>query len=449
MVQKVTGATDQFTGPHRGLTGGRIRARRLDLGLRQGDLAERMGISPSYLNLIEHDRRKIAGKLLAKAARALDTDVATLARGAGAALIDGLLDAAAMAPDPGPDLPRSGAPDLSRAGEFASRFPDWAALAVSQARRIATLERVVETLNDRLSHDPFLSQALHDVLSTATAIRSTSAILADDGEIDPEWRARFHRNLFEDSQRLADSARGLVGYLDGAGQAETSIASPQEEVQAWLAAQNHHLAALETGVDDVEKALPRGATGPARSLMRDFALVYAHDARRLPLSALRAALAQGGPDPARLAQTFGADLHSVFRRLSCLPEGVNGRPVGLVACDASGTLTFRKPLDGFPLPRFGAACPLWPLYLALSRPHTAIRQVVQQAGQMSPRFVTFSQALHRPGGGFDAPPVTTAMMLILPDDADTPAQPIGISCRICPRPACAARREPSIVASLS
>ncbi|MCB1843770.1 MAG: hypothetical protein KDI09_12470, partial [Halioglobus sp.] len=41
-----------------------------------------------------------------------------------------------------------------------------------------------------------------------------------------------------------------------------------------------------------------------------------------------------------------------------------GRRRSLVARlqDGSGTLTLRKPVAGFSLPRFGAACPLWPLY---------------------------------------------------------------------------------------
>jgi hypothetical protein len=427
--------------PRTGLTGSRLRARRLDLGLRQGDLAQSLGISASYLNLIEHNRRRIAGKLLTEAARALDTDVSSLTQGAEAAQLDGLRDAAAQAPGT--------PPDLSRAEEFARRFPDWADLTIAQGRRIAALERAVETLNDRMSHDPFLSQSLHDVLSTVTAIRSTSAILADDGPIDPEWQARFHRNLFEDSQRLADSAQGLVGYLDGADQPDANLASPQEEVEAWLVAQGHHLHGLEDGQGDPEHVVPDGASGVARVLMLAFARRYSADARVIPLAALRAHIARNGADPGHLAQAFDTDLHLVFRRLASLPEGVNGRPVGLVVCDGSGTLTHRKALDGFPLPRFGAACPLWPLYLALSRPHAPIRQVVQQAGQMTPRFTVYAQSIQHQTGGFDGPTVTSAAMLILPEDGTGAGLPIGTSCRICPRPACAARREPAIVASLA
>ena len=39
---------------------------------------------------------------------------------------------------------------------------------------VQELEHSVEVLSDRMTHDPFLSASLHEVLSTVTAIRSTA-----------------------------------------------------------------------------------------------------------------------------------------------------------------------------------------------------------------------------------------------------------------------------------
>ncbi|HAW46979.1 MAG TPA: transcriptional regulator, partial [Roseovarius sp.] len=50
--------------PEKFMIGTRIRERRVLAGIRQTDLAKRVGISPSYLNLIEHNRRRIGGKTL-------------------------------------------------------------------------------------------------------------------------------------------------------------------------------------------------------------------------------------------------------------------------------------------------------------------------------------------------------------------------------------------------
>jgi len=114
------------------LTGARIRRRRLDRGVKQADLARACGISPSYLNLIEHDRRRIGGKLLADIAEALDVTPDRLRVGADAGEIAALRAAAADAPE----VPA----ELDAAEDFAARFPGWAGLVAAQARRIATLQ---------------------------------------------------------------------------------------------------------------------------------------------------------------------------------------------------------------------------------------------------------------------------------------------------------------------
>ena len=57
-----------------GLTGSRIRERRVMAGLKQAELAQQSGISASYLNLIEHNRRRIGGKLLLNIAHALGVE---------------------------------------------------------------------------------------------------------------------------------------------------------------------------------------------------------------------------------------------------------------------------------------------------------------------------------------------------------------------------------------
>ena len=72
--------------------------------MRQSELAARVGISPSYLNLIEHNRRRIGGKLLINIATALDVEPSLLAEGAEAALIERLQRAAAEAGEEGAEL---------------------------------------------------------------------------------------------------------------------------------------------------------------------------------------------------------------------------------------------------------------------------------------------------------------------------------------------------------
>jgi len=425
------------------LTGSRIRERRMMLQLRQADLARRVGISASYLNLIEHNRRRIGGKLLIDIARELQVEASALTEGAEAALVQALREAAAGQPD--------SAERLDEAEDFAGRFPGWAGLLADRQARVAELERTVEVLSDRLTHDPFLSASLHEVLSTVTAIRSTAAILAETEDIDRDWQARFHRNIREDSRRLAEGAQALVDYLDaGAGEAEGQ-GLPAEEVAAFLEVRGFHLPELEAGTATpagLAESAPELGSAAGRALARRWLERYAQDAARLPLEPFAVAAVEVQLDPGRLAQRFGTDPGTVFRRLAALPEERLGAPVGLVLCDGSGTITFRKPVPGFMLPRFGAACPLWPLYQALSRPMAPVRAELEQAGRPPHRFLTY--ALCQPVGatGFDGPQVLESAMLILPPRgaSDNAVQPVGTSCRICPRGQCAARREPSMLA---
>ncbi len=452
------------------LTGSRIRERRLALDIRQAELARRVGISPAYLNLIEHHKRRIGGKLLLDIAAQLGVEPAQLAEGAGVSLLEAMSDAAAAHPQAGAEL--------AAIEEFAGRFPGWAGLIALLRRRNDALEQTVTVLSDRLTHDPQLAASLHEVLSVVTAIRSTSAILADKDGIDPEWQARFHRNLHEDSRRLAESAHALVAYLDAAeAQAEDAAvaqasALPQEELEAWLAARGYHVAELEGEAAQSPDALLAGERQLTRSpRTRAFALAYLEgyraDARRVPLAALRRAIAETGIEPLALAARFDCDLACMLRRLAALPAapgpGPGGVPVcGLVCCDGSGTLTFRKPLEGFAIPRFGAACPLWPLFQALSRPATPIRMWLEQAGYRPRRYLAYAVAQPMPRADFSVPQTFGATMLILPDTgpageavaggnvggadgADGGALGIGASCRICPRERCASRREPSIL----
>ncbi|OYU18718.1 MAG: XRE family transcriptional regulator [Rhodobacteraceae bacterium PARR1] len=414
------------------LAGSRLRERRLALGLKQAEVAKVAGVSASYLNLIEHNRRRIAGDGLTRLAAALGLPLAALVEGADSALIDDLRSAAAAAAAEGAEA------EADRAEEFAGRFPGWAMATATLARRAARLDQAVQVLNDKLSLDPHLSASIHEVLSAVSSVRSTAAILAETEDIDPEWRARFHRNLHQDSERLAAGAEALVAYLDAsAAPQEATSLSPQEEVEAWLQDRDWHLDGAR-GMD-----LSQLATTAARTLAQDWIATMAEDAADLPQDRLAEAEARLGPDPLRLAAAFGTDPLQVMRRMALRP----GSRLGLVICDGSGTLTFRKPADGFAIPRFGAACPLWPLYTALGRPAQPVEAVVATAGRLSRRFGIRAWCRPTHPGGFTGPELRTAAMLIQPLAAHEGGAglPVGPTCRICPAQGCSARREPSIL----
>lgn len=426
------------------LTGSRIRERRQIAGLRQAELARQVGISASYINLIEHNRRRIGGKLLLDIARVLEVDPALLTDGAEAALVTGLRNAVA---DGGLDTA-----EVDRAEEFAGRFPGWAAAISQQHQRVRSLEQAVETLSDRFNRDPYLAESLHEVLSTAAAIRSTAAILAETDDLTADWRDRFHRNLDQDSRRLADSSKSLVTYLDENAVSEGVNTIPQEEAESFIFAHQAHFPSLETGAVSPQE-LVEGAveltTDAARQIVVMILSQYESDARAMPLAQVESLLADTGPDPLALCQRFGVGMPAALRRLAALPSEIAGSVLGLVVCDASGSILFRKQTPGFALPRFGESCPLWPLYGALGRPMTPLRQMIVQPGREQAVFdcIAFSEAVSAPAYGRD--PVYRSTMLIRPlpvgDGVPPDALPVGVNCRICPRSDCTVRREPSLL----
>src|SRR3954470_12715313 len=74
----------------RALIGRTVRRLRQEKGLAQQALATRLGISASYLNLIEHDQRAVTVSLLIKLTEALQVDIAALSGQREKALETGL-----------------------------------------------------------------------------------------------------------------------------------------------------------------------------------------------------------------------------------------------------------------------------------------------------------------------------------------------------------------------
>lgn len=426
-----------------GLTGSRIRERRTMVGLKQADLARRIGISASYLNLIEHNRRRIGGKLLLNIAATLGVEPSALTEGAEAALIANLREAASDA--------NLATPEVGRVDEFAGRFPGWAEVLSSAHRRIGTLERTVESLSDRLAHDPQLAASVHELLTTAAAIRSTASILAEDKTITSEWRDRFHTNIDQDSRRLADSSKALATYLDaqdGSG-AIQSIGSPQEEVEAFLDANSYSFAGIEDGTEQPERIVERAeqlASVAARHIAIGILKQLAEDARVVNLQALGKQVAKVGLDPVGLAVHFSASVAMILRRLGALPD----LHAGLVVCDRAGSLLFRKSITGFAIPRFGAVCPLWPIFDVMADAGRVSYRRIAQAGRAETEFECFAVAESTAATGYNVLPLMQATMLIVPvsaqakGDTNLPDE-VGSTCRVCPRSSCPARREPSIL----
>ena len=295
------------------LIGSRIREKRIQLRMRQSKLAQTVGISPSYLNLIEHNRRRIGGKLLSDLADTLMIDIDLLAEDGKSSKVARLEETAQY---------HKVDVHSEAARELATRFPRWSNFLIELDHNVRSLEATIAALSDRLSQDPQLATSLHEVITTVTAIRATSSILTDTSDIDPMWQMRFQRNISEDSLRLAEEAQALVDYLD-TDDKDARTGTPHEEVEAFLRDNDYHFQMIETEGADVEDVLSASAISStsARAMARNALVTYQQDAIRLPLSELvndlpiKTGLSQ-------LVQKYDCAIPQLMRRLACLPLAV-------------------------------------------------------------------------------------------------------------------------------
>ena len=417
------------------LIGPRIRERRRARKISQAALARDVGISASYLNLIEHNKRGIAGRTLNAIARELDMAPAELAEGADAGLIDALTEAAGAAPGAGAEM--------NRVSELIGRFPGWARVVGALAQRSEAQDRHLSLLSDRLAHDPYLAEAMHLMLSSVTAVHSTAGILAENTDMPAEQRGRFTGNLYNESVRLTETAKDLVAYFDNSQERGFGGEETADLLHQFWAARDFHAPELETGADN-RKALLEEMRDIASEDAQNSLDRYAEVAAALPIEAFTDLAKRLQWDPLALASETGAAMRDVFFRLAHLPTEAGAPVFGMIECDASGGVLFRKELAGFPLPRLGGACPLWPLYRALSQPGQPIRAVLRTPGEEM--FVAWAASSPGAAAGYGLPPACRSAMLftaeaaLTPQDGAAPQIDIGAQCRVCPRQTCASRR---------
>lgn len=222
----------------RSLIGARIRERRRSLGLTQAGLAATLGISPSYLNLIERNKRNIGGALLKRVGAALQVPIDELDGAAQRRLVD---DLASVSADPELGGLRL---DPDSAEELAGRHEEWAQAVVRLHRALLDRSQAVSALADRLHHDPFLGDTVHSMLSRVSAIRSSSEILETVDDLEPAQRARFVSIIGSESARLSDVAQALASFFDKAHTGTRSV-TPSEEVDDFLLEHGNHFPSLE------------------------------------------------------------------------------------------------------------------------------------------------------------------------------------------------------------
>src|SRR5215217_988175 len=230
--------------------GFRISNRRKSLKISQAALARLVGISPSYLNLIENNRRDIGGALLQRVALHLRIEIADLTGDAEQKLLQDLEEAYAdpviESLDYQPDERRS----------LVAQYPA-SATAISQLHRAYTSAVAnADAYADRLRSDPLLSQLLHQILSGITAVRSSAEILEDVADLDEAERRQFLAAIGRDARTLSDVARNLIGQFETSSRSRRSV-SPAREIDDLIIERENHFPELEMVADELRSQIER------------------------------------------------------------------------------------------------------------------------------------------------------------------------------------------------
>lgn len=252
----------------------RISSKRRSLGVSQAALARRAGISASYLNLIERNKRQVGGSLLIRLAEALELDIGELSGEAEHRLIAEVEEALAD-----PLLGSIGAPS---ARDLVAEQPA-AAVAIARLHRAYLgAQADADDYSDRLRTDPLLAQLLHRVLSGITAVRSSAEILSEVGDLAEGERQRFVDAIARETRGLSEVARGLVGQFEV--DAKARRLSPLRELDDLIFENDNYFPELEATAEELRRAVvaqgPFGEAALSSLLLSRFGITVTRSANR-------------------------------------------------------------------------------------------------------------------------------------------------------------------------
>lgn len=453
--------------------GPRVRSLRRQRRLTQAALAARLGISPSYLNLIEHDRRPLSAELLIRLAQAFDLDVRAFAAGDHERLVADLLEA-------------FGDPLFEDSGLTPSDVRELAAVQPAAARALLALYHAYEAARSS-------ARALAERVADGSELKGIDSFRLPSEEVGDliQRHSNYFPELEDGAERLRREARldgedlyqGLVRYLSEAHGVEVRV----EKVGAMRGAVRRYeprarrlllsevlrrgsrnlQLAHQIGLLTQSHALDRLASDPhlttpeSRALCRVALANYFAAAVLMPYELFLRACREERYDLELLGHRFRTSFEQVCHRVTTLRRpGAEGVPFHFLRIDSAGNISKRFSASGIRIARFSGACPRWNVHAAFLTPG----MIRVQLSQMPDGTVYFciARTVLKDYGGYHAPhtiqaiglgcEVHHARELVYSDGVDldnlSAVVPVGVTCRLCERLDCEQRVLPPLHAPL-
>ena len=441
------------------MVGPRIRQLRRERKQTQAEMAQALGVSTAYVNLLENNQRSLSVQMLMALANAYSVDWRDLVNDE---TVNRLADIRNALRDPifGTDQPDL--QELRSAIDHAPLFVEQF-LRLYQSHRTA-LEKIMRVGSARMPDGLLLSSpetVIHDFFrnhsnyfgaleKAAEKLRAAEPCNADDVYAKLKARLLGSHGITVEIAALDDMSEGLRFYDEEAAVVHLSEALDHQNRTFQLA---HVLCLVE-----LPKVLQRltasigigSQAGIARchiELANYFAAAYL-----MPYGPFHATAERTNYDVDRLAATFGVSFEQVCHRLTTLQrEGAKGVPFFFLRVDKAGNVTKRFNATSFNLAEYGGACPVWNVHTAFQTPGLIIPQFVEMPD--GDRFFTISRTTDRPVFSRSTQDRRLAVALgcelqhahrigytaafnMLDNELFSR---IGINCHLCPRQACSQR----------
>ena len=452
------------------IVGPRLRRLRQTLGLTQARMAEDLGISTSYLNLIERNQRALSAKVLLKMAEVYDFDISNFAGSGDTHLVTEIYETLR---DP---LFKGGSISKSEAEDIVNTSPNAAKALLKlygkhrdltrRSAQMAPEREKVELLEQSTEAVELVRRFIHQQKNFFPELDAAAEALAEEIGMTKRTPHAALTERLKTKHGLAvrivpvDIMPKMLRYYDRhSKRINLSELLRQSGRRFQLAFQVGMLEHRQL-IDSIVKraALPgREAEG----LMRTSLANYFAAATLMPYTRFLKEAEASKYDVDLLGHRFGTSFEQTAHRLTTLqkPEA-RGIPFFFVRIDIAGNVSKRFSAGKFHFSQFGGACPLWNIHESFLTPDKTITQMIQMPDETT--YFSIARMVSRADGTYNSPAqklaiglgcnIAYAPRLIYAQqyNLETPKPtPIGVNCYLCERPNCRQRAHAPLNKTLS
>lgn len=446
--------------------GARLKRLRKDMGLTQVKMATDLGVSASYLNLMERNQRPLSARVLIRLAEAFEFDLKSFASTPDQSTLLALREAAAdpAIEDIGLDLadlkeladahPRAARALVQLHQSYRGTASDLASLADRFDERhghLGTSEQPLQQVRDVLQANKNYFPALEEAAEGFAAEAQLSGV-----DLNAGLQAHLLQMHGVRTRILPlDVMRGSLRRFDRHSKRlalNELLDTPARVFQ--LAVQIAHLEQRPL-LDQMEAKAGLGAK-TARRFYRMALANYFAAALIMPYDKTLKAVTGLQYDLETVRRRLGVSLEQLCHRLTSLRKpGARGVNFFMLRADPAGNITKRFGHENFAYAKTGGSCAKLAMWHAPERSGEIMPQYIAFAD--GAQYFTLSCAVRAPNAEDSKNRAQRILMLACPAEeaeqliyaakagADSiEAVPVGLNCRLCERQACAQRAFPPL-----